>query len=304
MKIDRLLAIVMLLLTREKTTAAELAAYFEVSVRTIYRDLESLSMTGIPIYTEPGKGGGIFLMRDYRLERQFFCSSELQDIVAAVQGLSDITGDTGLGEAVEKMKFLSGETGEAEPVVFCDFKASMGESEKKVMSLITKAVRASNTVMFKYTARESGRMDRHVEPLRLVYLHKHWYLQAWCRERQDYRLFKISRIEDVRLTSAVFDRTERLKELPPADSRSDRPRRELKLLFSGPGAEAAREFFKDGSISKEKDGILVHAKWSLDEWVYGFLMGFGADLTVIEPSDVRNEVIKRHKKAFEKYMSV
>jgi len=306
MKIDRMLAIILILLTRKKVTASELADYFEVSVRTIYRDIESLSITGIPVYAEQGKGGGISLVSDFRLERRFFLTSELNDLIAAVQEIPKITGDANLENAVEKMRFLSGADADGKtgaPVVACDFTGSLRPEEKEVMTLISGAVRSQQLIEFSYQAREKTKAVRQVEPLRLIFLHRNWYLQAWCLLRQDYRLFKITRMNELRVLAKNFDRKPRMKELPEASINSTMPPTELDLLFTSAGAEGVGEYFKESDFRQTEEGLRIKIKWPLDEWVYRFLMGFGPELTVVSPIEVRDEIAMRHREAADKYLN-
>lgn len=93
MKIDRLLSIVILLLNRPLIQAKELADMFEVSVRTIYRDIDSINSAGIPVVTYQGAGGGIGLMQGYRLDRNVLSQRELADIFSALQSASSIGGE-------------------------------------------------------------------------------------------------------------------------------------------------------------------------------------------------------------------
>ena len=305
MKIDRLLAIILILLTRKKITASELAAYFEVSVRTIYRDIESLSMTGIPVYAEQGKGGGISLVNDFRLEKRFFLKSELYDLIAAVQEIPKITGDVNLENAVEKIRLLSGAGGEdktADSVVACDFSGSLRTDEKDVMARLSGAVREQRQVEFSYCTNENNNLVRRVEPLRLIFLHRSWYLQAWCLLREDYRMFKIARINDLRVLTESFDRKLKMRELPKASFERSAAADEIDLLFTADAAAYAGEFFEKSDFRQTENGARIKIQWPLDEWVYRFLMGFGPDLTVLGPPGVRDEVARRHRAAAEIYL--
>ncbi|MBI9107779.1 MAG: YafY family transcriptional regulator [Spirochaetales bacterium] len=304
MKIDRMLAMILILLTRKRVTASELADYFEVSVRTIYRDIESLSMTGIPVYAEQGRGGGISLVSEFRLEERFFLKSELNDLIAAVQEIPKITGDANLENAVEKMRFLSGvEDAEksGEPVVSCDFTGSLRPQEKEMMARLSGAIRSQHQVEFSYQASEQPKRLRQVEPLRLIFLHRSWYLQAWCLLRGDYRLFKIARISDLRVLSEHFDRTRRMKDLPEASIRNSKPPVSLELLFTPAGAEGVGEYFNESDFRQTEEGLIINIEWPLDEWVYRFLMGFGPELTVLGPPAVRDEIARRHREAAVNY---
>ena len=306
MKIDRLLAIIFILQNREKVTAAEMADYFDVSVRTIYRDIESLGLTGIPVYAEQGKGGGISLMSNFRLEKRFFLSTELNDLIAAVQEIPEITGDLNLEKAVEKMRLLSG-TGidekQEDPVISCNFSDSLHPKDKKIMNELSGMIRSEHRVSFSYKPPEKEASIRTVEPLRLIFLNRNWYLQAWCLKRDDYRLFRISRIHDLKLTNNSFDRSVRMKDLPSPTANYSPPAAELDLLFLKKDIQSLKEYFHESDFQETENGIRIKIRWPVDEWVYRFLMGFGPDLVIISPEEVRDEIAMRHRKASDNYFS-
>jgi predicted DNA-binding transcriptional regulator YafY len=304
MKIDRLLSIVLILLTRDKLTASELAEYFEVSVRTIYRDIESISLAGIPVYAEQGKGGGISLMGHFKLERQFFLSSELNDLIAAVQRIPAITGDSQLEKAVEKMRFLSGAEGVGIPddsVVACHFSDDFFDDEKRSMETLTKAIRSEQVVEFSYSAPDKEKSVRDVEPLRIIFLFSNWYLQAWCLIRNDYRLFKISRMDALKIKNRTFLRAMRMKTIPEPSGGNSKPTTSIELLFTDKKVAGLNDYFRESEFHESEEGLRICVEWPLDEWVYRFLMGFGPGVLVLSPLAVKEEIFRRHQKALENY---
>ncbi len=299
MKIDRLLALLLILFTRDRVTASELAETFEVSVRTIYRDMETLAQAGIPVFAEQGKGGGLSLMEGYRLERRFFSADELGEVLSVVRGLPEITGDEVMDRAVEKIARLTG--GGEEPLADYDLTGSLSGEEREIMARLAGEIRAQKTLVLTYRTGEGNRSEREIEPLRLTFHNRNWYLQAWCRKRGDYRLFKIARIEAVSPGGTPFDRKSRLAGLPPLLLEGKEEPVEMDLLFSPPAKERAEEFFRGADWIEDPRGFRLLLAWPLDEGVYSFLLGYGPGLTVLGPDFLRREVAERHRRAWENY---
>lgn len=195
MKIDRLIGILAILLHRGKVTMPALAETFEVSRRTIHRDIEALCRAGIPVSTSQGAGGGVSIMDGYRLDRALLDSGDLQAILAGLRSLDSVCGTGRYGQLMEKL----GGPGLLEEGPFLIDLASWyrGPLSEKIARL-QKALAAGRQVEFLYCA-PSGESCRRVEPYRIVFHWGAWYLWGWCTAREDYRLFKLNRMAGLRL---------------------------------------------------------------------------------------------------------
>ena len=212
MKIDRLLGIIMVLLYRRSLTVGELSHLFEVSERTIYRDLESLNCAGFPLDSSTGRGGGIGLLPGYRIEERLFSGDSLGIMADTLTALSEMLGDREISDGAALATGL--ERSPAERAIQVKLWASPSASQGHVLRRVAEAIRTGRALEILY-ASASGRQDRRrVEPLRLMLAGNLWYLQAWCKLREDYRLFRVQRIIECTTTQDHFDRIARLCNAP------------------------------------------------------------------------------------------
>ena len=198
MKIDRLIGILSLLLQKDTVTAPELAAQFEVSRRTINRDIEDLCKAGIPIVTRQGTGGGISIMKDYKIEKTLLTNAEMQDILAGLRGLDSVNGTNRYGQLMEKLSAGSS-----------DF---MVGSQSVLIELIRSAIGGCRELRFLYFS-PKGEQERCAEPYYLIFRWSSWYLWGWCKSRRDFRLFKLNRMEKLRVEAEFTGRAVPLPDL-------------------------------------------------------------------------------------------
>lgn len=202
MQESRLFRIVYYLLENGKATAPELAQKFEVSIRTIYRDIDAISSAGIPIYAAQGKGGGISILSDYTLEKSFFSEQEREQILMALQGIMATTGKTS-DELLTKLSglFQMKFTKWIE-VDFSDW--VQGKPQQNTFVLIKNAIFQKKVISFCYFNSKGNNSKRNALPICLVFKSKDWYLYAFCLLRNDYRFFKLTRIRQVEMLSDTF----------------------------------------------------------------------------------------------------
>jgi predicted DNA-binding transcriptional regulator YafY len=188
MKIDRLIGILSILLQKEMTTAPELADHFEVSRRTINRDIEDLCKAGIPIQTSQGAGGGISIMNGYRMDRTILTSRDMQMILAGLRSLDSVSGSRYYGQLMEKIQAGSSEIVNGRDSILIDLSSWYRDSLAPKIETIQDAIGDRRLNSFRYYA-PSGESERTVEPYYLVFRWSTWYLWGWCADRKDYRLF-------------------------------------------------------------------------------------------------------------------
>lgn len=302
--LNRLLGIVYLLLNKKTVTAKELAERFEVSVRTIYRDVENLSMAGIPIYTRKGKNGGISLMSQFVLNKMLVTKEEQDQILAALASLQE-TGALKEKETMSKLTdFFMAEPTNWVAIDFSDWSGRRQELFEKVRA----AILSHRVLAFDYYG-QSGSMTRRVaEPRQLLFKEYTWYLRAFCRDREDMRLFKLLRMKRVEVTDEIFS-PRRHKEVaigtklcPKADPLADGGQEGfrltmLTLLIDKSEAFRVYDRFEEEEITVLENGdFLIHVEYLMDEWVYGVIFSFGAAAEVLEPEAVKQEVLRRLKK--------
>lgn len=204
MQESRLFRIVYYLLDKGKSTAPELAEKFEVSVRTIYRDIDIISSMGIPVYAMQGKGGGITLLDNFVLDKSLLSTREKEQILMALQGII-ATEPNNSDELLTKLGslFQTKNTNWIE-VDFSNWvKRNPGQD---IFQLIKSAIFSRNIISFQYFSSNRESTKRRVEPLKLVFKSKDWYLYGFCLMRNDYRFFKLTRIREMEIQAEVYSR--------------------------------------------------------------------------------------------------
>lgn len=295
MQINRLFEIVYLLLDKKSTTAKELAEHFEVSTRTILRDIEALTIAGIPIYTTQGKGGGISIMQNYILNKTAITTEEQHHILFALQSIAstehiDVTG------ILSKLNALFDNTNDN--WIEVDFSNWSNLSpDKKQFDILKNAVIKKQALSFTYHSSYQEITERRVYPLKLVYKSKSWYLQSFCLSKQDYRTFKINRMLSLEILPETF--TVQQFSPPPLDAPYSGTAKKvhLKLKFPSNMAFLVYDEFNSKDIIKEEDGsYAVEIKLYDDPWLYSFLLSFGAGVRIIEPESVRKKFLAEIEK--------
>lgn len=298
MQINRLFQIVYILLSKKITTAKELSGRFEVSVRTIYRDVETLSAAGIPIYTTKGKGGGISLLDNFVLNKSLLNESEQNDILNALQSfrLVNQANDT---QVFSKLSTLFNKN--AANWIEADFSDWSGNSNN-LFTQIKSAILGQKIIIFDYYGSNSAKSTRQVQPLQLWLKHKSWYLKGFCIEKQDYRLFKLSRIKHMIITENLHNHTlDTTLDLWQIDQRQA-PTTTIKLWINASQAYRIYDEFDEDEIFLSSDGnFIITVSFPEDEWVYNMILSFGHFAKVIEPPHIKEIIIHRLAQALECY---
>jgi len=292
---------VYLLLERRTITAKELAERFEVSPRTVYRDIEALSQAGIPIYADRGRGGGIHLMEDFVLDKSLLSESEQREILESLQSMGAVFQEKE-ESALQKLSALFGK--DRENWIQIDFGAwNPNTALQERFELLKGAILNRETVCFTYSGVNGKTERRETEPVQLLFRGYDWYLLAWCRARRDFRYFKLTRMTVPKLTGEHF----RQKQLPKQERQSlqrektEAPEMQVKAAIDPQMAYRVYDEFPPEGRSVQEDGrFLVRIKMVDQNWIYQYLMSYGGSLEVLEPPEVRAELGKRFRQALEK----
>ena len=289
MKIDRLIGILSVLLQEEKTTAPELAERFEVSRRTINRDIEDLCKAGIPIETMQGTGGGISIMSGYRLDRTILTSKDMQMILAGLRSLDSVSGSSYYGQLMEKIQAGSSEFISGRDSILIDLSSWNRDSLAPKIETIQEAIGDRNLVKFRYYA-PSGETERRVEPYYLVFRWSSWYLWAWCQKRKDYRLFKLNRMDGVEKTGKHFECREAA--MPDLSNEKIFPGGiKVKALFDADQKWRLVEEFGTSCFTENDDGrLLFTAEYTDIENLITWILTFGDKAEVLEPKEAREKI--------------
>ena len=300
MKIDRLIGILSVLLHKEKMTAPELAERFEVSRRTINRDIEDLCKAGIPIQTSQGTGGGISIMEGYRLDRTILTSKDMQMILAGLRSLDSVSGSSYYCQLMEKIRTGSSEFISGRDSILIDLSSWYGDSLTPKIETIQDAVENRHLVRFQYYA-PSGESERTVEPYFLVFRWSSWYLWGWCKDRKDFRMFKLNRMDRIQKTDESFEC--RNIAMPDLSNEKIFPGGiKVKVLFEPDQKWRLVEEFGLKCFTEYDDGRMLFTGNYTDLGnLITWLMTFGDKAEVIEPREAReaiSQMVKRMMKIY------
>ncbi|AOO65429.1 helix-turn-helix transcriptional regulator [Sulfurospirillum halorespirans] len=299
MQINRLFEIVYILLDKKTVTANELSEHFEVSIRTIYRDVNTLSSAGIPIYASRGKGGGIGITDGYVLNKSVLSDKEQNEILYALQSLS-ITHHLEDDKVLSRLSGLFKKNG----LNWIEVDFSPWGSTKNQISQFTTlkdAILGNLIIEFDYINGFGEKSRRKIEPIKLVYKVNAWYLYGFCLSKNCYRTFKISRITKICVTQDGFTKRAEQTNEEPQDNGHEQWIT-IKLKISKDGAYRAYEEFNEESISKNEDGsLMIETVLPDNKWLMRYLLSFGDDLEVVEPQHIRDELYHQSEKIFKKY---
>ena len=292
---SRLFGILYYLLDKGQATASELAKQFEVSVRTIYRDIDVLSGAGIPIYVTTGRNGGIRLLDDYVLDKSLFSERERIEILSGLQSLS-VTQYPNADIMLHKLGAIF--QLHLSDWIEVDFSrwGSSAEKESKLFRELKQAIFKKRQIIFDYYS-AGNKEKRQIQPLKLLYKDRAWYLYGFCLLREDYRMFRLSRIKNVVVTEEVFQRNLESKTTVFPKPEEIGRLLNLKLHFSFEAGYRLYDTLDDSAISQQEDGYRVKLTLPENEWLYDFLMSFGDKVTIISPQSLKQEMIIRHEAA-------
>lgn len=299
MQINRMFEIIYILLDKKTVTARELSEHFEVSQRTIYRDIETLSSAGIPVYMSKGKGGGISILNDFVLNKAVLTEEEKSDILCSLQAVGAINFK-GATSALQKLSSLFGDNNSE--WIEVDFSSWYNcEKQSEIFNTIKSSILSKTTITFTYSSGRGEDTIREVEPLRLCFKGMARYLYAYCTLRQDYRFFKLSRINDIVVTDKHFDRI--LTESAFKDEEDVFCEKSIALKLRLLPAMAYRVYDEFDNFIKQDDGsFIVQTNYPAGEWVFPYISSFGSHCEVLEPLDVRNYIKEELEKTLINYL--
>lgn len=301
MKIDRLIGILSLLLQKDVVTAPYLAEHFEVSRRTINRDIEDLCKAGIPIVTRQGTGGGISIMDNYKISKTLITDMEMQDILAGLRSLDSVNGTNQYKQLMEKLSAGSSDFLVGNQSVLIDLSSWYKDSLDPKIQMIRNAIDTCRQISFYYYS-PGGESMRIIEPYYLIFRWSSWYVWGWCNKQEDYRLFKLNRLEELAITETVFDK--RQSALPDFSDEKVFPGGiRVKALFEPECRWRLVEEFGTGCYEERSDGkLLFHADYTDKENLIIWLMSFRDKVILIEPEDLRRELCAALQKTLQQYI--
>ena len=297
MKDNRLFRILYYILEKEKVTANELADKFEVSVRTIYRDIDSISSVGVPIFTTQGKGGGIKIDNEYILNKSLFDANEKEQIIAALQGLEK-TNKVYKSELITKLSALFKiKNSNWIEIDFTSWRSN--NTYQDLFNTLKIAIINKNIISFSYNSSKAEKINRRVKPIRLLFKEQDWYLYAFCLLRNDFRYFKLSRMKDLEVLATNYeDNFENIvlkREIKYENTVN------IKLKFNKSVAFRVYDEFK-AIVEDKKGNLYVEIKIPNNYKLYNYIFSFGANVEILEPEEIRTQFKNMINKIAKKYI--
>ncbi|MBH5319057.1 YafY family transcriptional regulator [Paenibacillus sp. GSMTC-2017] len=288
MKLERLISMIYMLLNNEILSASELAEKYGVSQRTIYRDIETICAAGIPVVSYQGVNGGYGIIEEYKMDKSLLGSYDVGSLVSVLQSISSVFQDDKATETIRRLQTIQG----SEQNAALSMDIGSRPVYRKSLQLLRDAIESQTIVHFCYINAKNERVERSVEPLKLLYKFESWYLQAYCRTRNDYREFKLSRVTDLRATALHFHNDHQKNVMEPPDQVF--PERLLKqvVVRISPSSlaraldsfhMAERQFHEDGSLTLR----MQVDEYAMNRWLIHVILSFGEDAEIIEPPALR-----------------
>ncbi len=300
MKIERIISIIMLLLERKVISASVLSGIFEVSRRTIYRDMETINAAGIPIVASAGSDGGFSIMEQYKIDKKLFTISDITLLLTALGSVHASLSSAELLNTMAKVKGLVPE----EHIKDIELKSSQitvdytpwfgNKNVNKNLEIIKNAIYEKRYLKYQYSDQNSKKSNRIIEPYQLVLKDSNWYLIGYCTSKQDFRIFKVLRISSLNVLEKTFETRNFSHDLLSSLESGRKKIITVKLLIDKSLYSRMLEVVDESCIEPaEEDKLLVHYPFIEDDYGYGLLLQYGDKCECLEPEYVRTEVNKR-----------
>ena len=301
MKIDRLLGILMQLISKKKVTAKELADHFEVSVRTIQRDMDTLNRAGVPLYADVGKHGGYALLDNYKLDKSFLSRSEANILIKFLENINSIGPSKEISSLYNKFQITNHDFEDEEKLIIELNPLISSGFIKENLSRLSSARDSQSKVGIKYYAVNLKETYRVINPYILLMSGTKWYVYGYCELRKDFRMFKLSRITSVEILEEKFDKIE-LPEVKPWETSGDNPENQEKIILKLDTCLLGKiaDIFPYHCCDIREDHILITVYSVLDEWFYSMLLSLTPYVEVLEPARLKKSYIEKLKSGIEK----
>lgn len=300
MKLERMIGILSILLQHQKVTAPYLAEKFEVSRRTIHRDIEALCIAGIPLVTEPGANGGVSIMDGYNIDRALLSSSDMQAILAGLRSLDSVSGTNRYAQLMEKLSAGSSNLLAGDTHILIDLSSWYKDSLSPKIELLHEAILSGKRVSFTYFA-PKGESQRTIEPYDLIFQWSSWYLWGWCETREDFRLFKLGRMTGLQAGAPFEKRAAPLPNLSPEQI--------FPCLYQVKAKIQAKykwrliEEYGAESFTAQPDGTLLFSAGFMDKTsIICWIVSFGDGAELLEPSEFRKDILEFAENIRKKYL--
>lgn len=290
---------IQVIIDKKKVTADELSKAFDVSIRTIQRDIDTLCSSGIPIYGEVGKYGGYHITENYKLDKNYISQNEINTLLEILNSFKNTLFKDSVRDLLNKFSILN-TTKPANNKLLID-SSPWGNTirRNKKLDNIYKAVEENRYISFEYTDLNKKHTNRIVEPYTIIMKGISWYLYAYCTSRNDYRLFNINRINNLYVNDSF---PERLDFKPFNNSIIDSPKQSAEIIIKTKLTSCVPDYLNPLEEKiYDKNFKIIKCVLPIDEWLYTVLLGMSNDYEILKPDDLRVEITDRIKKSLKNY---
>lgn len=306
MKLERLISITYKLLNNEVLSASALAEQYNVSQRTIYRDIEAICAAGIPVVSYQGANGGYGILDGYKMDRSLLGSYDVGSLISVLYGMLNVFDDERIQETIERLQTIEPE--QQAQTLSLDIGSQWTDPEW--LRRLRTAIQDRRVIQFTYVSAKNERSSRVMEPVRLLYKHGTWYLYGMCRVRGDYREFRISRMASLVVTTETFGYhrfADERKEWARAPDWQEQLET-VTLLVSVDGLAQAMDQFPDACKKFNDDGSLTLTlsiyKPAEARWLWSALLSLGGEAEIVAPPELRLLMKTQIEKMLKRYAEV
>ncbi|MBE7106357.1 YafY family transcriptional regulator [Bacillus cereus] len=304
MKLERLLSIIFKLLNNEILSASSLADEFQVSPRTIYRDIEAICAAGIPVVSYQGTNGGFGIIKGYKFDKSLMGSYDILNLITVLSSLSNIFKDKEIEHTIDRLKLL--DTNSNNKSLLVDLESH--RTEPNSLMNLRKAIHEKKVIHFNYISNKNEFTSREVEPIHLHYKFRNWYIYGYCRDRQNYREFRLSRMMGVTLTQEKFLQNHEIKDEAFYSNRNLVGFEDVVIWVSPNSLAEALDQFQNSSKTINHDGsmtITISVYQPLQAgWLKSILLSFGSGAKIVKPMELRSILIDEAKKIIKVYEDI
>lgn len=297
---SRLFKILYYLLKNGTTPVKELAEIFEVSTRTIHRDIDSLSSAGIPICTSRGRHGGVYIMNNFILDKSVFSAEEKDQILTAINDFSFIL-DEDTNDLLNKLSAIFNTN--ARNWIEVDLSNwRYNKPSQDIFNSIKFAILDKKIISFEYYSKGNSTY-RKIEPIKLLFKSYNWYIYGFCLFRNDYRLFKLSRINHLEVLDDKFERCDETSSIVD-NAFYNQNLVPVKLMFDKSISYRVFDEFDKSEIEIDDEYLIVNTNLPSNDYLFSYLLSFGSNVELLEPYNLREEFKKVIKEISRKYFTL
>ena len=300
MKLDRLLGILTVLLQKDRVTAPYLAEKFEVTRRTIGRDIDALCQAGIPVITQQGSGGGISIADGFKLDKSVLTKDELSGIIAALKGIGSVSDKYNTEKVLDKLCVGKDTVVSLQEPIVIDLASHYKGSLTAKIEAIKQAIHEQKNIEFDYYY-EKGKIHRCIEPYFVIFQWTAWYVFGYCHMREDWRMFKLTRLWDLQLCEETFI----CREIPSEKREFNAffaDAQKLIALFDPSVRYQLIEMYGMDYYTETKEGLLrLEIEYTKQDHMIEWLLSFGGNVKVLEPKEIAESICEAAQKILKVY---